>query len=327
MIYNNLGKTGLQISQLSLGTWLTIGDRLSDPEAEKILALAYERGVNFFDSAESYNSGKSDEALGRLIKKLQWPRSTFLVSGKAFFGDGGTKPNQTGLSRKHLVECCHDSLKRLQLDYLDLYFCHRPDKSTPVEETVWTMNLLIQQGKVLYWGTSEWSAQEIMEAHMFARQNNLIGPVVEQPIYNMFARQKVEAEFNQLYKTVGLGTTTWSPLSSGVLTNKYFGQFPSNTRLSYEGLDWLKKRSYSLEKVILAKSLQELAQDLGISLTKLAIAWCAKNPNVSSVILGASSLHQLEENLDALNCLTLLDESVLNQIEDILNNKPELPQY
>lgn len=327
MKYNNLGKSGLQISQFSLGTWLTIGDRLTDAESEKIMAIAYDHGINFFDSAEAYNNGKSEEALGRLLKKLNWERSSYLVSSKVFFGSGGSKPNQTGLSRKHIFECCHDALKRMQIDYLDLYYCHRPDKSTPIEETVWAMNHLIQQGKVLYWGTSEWSAQEIMEAHMVARERNLLGPSMEQPIYNMFARERVEVEYAQLYKTVGLGTTTWSPLSSGVLTDKYLEKFPENTRLSYEGHEWLKARSYSLDKILLAKSLNEFAKDFGTTLPKLAIAWCARNPNVSSVILGASSVKQLEENLDAINWIDKIDDRIEMQIEEILKNKPKAPLY
>ena len=207
MKYNFLGKAGLQVGQLSLGTWLTIGDRLDDKNAEILLSEAYDAGINFFDSAESYNKGRSELALGRLLKKLNWDRSSYMVSSKVFFGDGGTKPNQTGLSRKHVFECCHAALKRMQVEYLELDFCHRPDKSTPIEETVWAMNHLIQQGKVLYWGTSEWSAQEIMEAHMIARERNLIGPTMEQPQYNMFEREKVENEYSQIYKTVGLGTT------------------------------------------------------------------------------------------------------------------------
>lgn len=327
MKYNHLGKSGLQISQFSLGTWLTIGDRLTDSESERILSRAYEQGVNFFDSAESYNGGQSEEALGKLLKKLKWERSSYLVSSKVYFGDGGTKPNQTGLSRKHVFECCHSALKRMQLDYLDLYFCHRPDKSTPIEETVWAMNHLIQQGKVLYWGTSEWSAQEIMEAHRVASARNLIGPTMEQPLYNMFARNKVEVEFSQIYKTVGLGLTTWSPLSSGVLTDKYFDKFPDNTRLSFEGHEWLKERSYSLSKVLTAKSLNELALDLGTTLPKLAIAWVAKNPNVSSVILGASTQEQLQENLDALEWIDQIDDRLNDQIEEILGNKPVPPQF
>ena len=323
MIYNNLGKSGLKISQLSLGTWLTIGDRLTDKKSEELLSLAYEHGVNFFDSAETYNDGQSELALGRLLKKLKWERSSYLVSSKVFFGDGGTLPNQTGLSRKHVFECCDAALQRMQLDYLDLYFCHRPDKSTPIEETVWAMNHLIQQGKVLYWGTSEWSAQEIMEAHMVARDRNLIGPTMEQPLYNMFARDKVEIEYSQIYKTVGLGTTTWSPLSSGVLTDKYLNKFPKDTRLSFEGLDWIKERSYSLEKIEKARLLNELANNLGTTLPKLAISWCAKNPDVSTVILGASSASQLAENLDAINMIPKITSEVEEKIEVILDNKPE----
>ena len=327
MIYRNLGKSGLKVSLLSFGTWLTIGDRLNDDEGEKLISTAYENGVNFFDSAEAYNEGRSEEALGRLLIKLGWERSSYLISSKVFFGSGGTKPNQTGLSRKHIFECCNDALKRMQVEYLDLYFCHRPDKSTPVEETVWAMNHLIQQGKVLYWGTSEWSAQEIMEAHMIARERNLIGPTMEQPHYNMFVRDKVEAEYSQIYKTVGLGTTTWSPLSSGVLSGKYLDKFPRGTRLSFEGLEWLKDRSWSLEKVEKARELNEIAKDMGTSLPRLAIAWCAKNPDVSTVILGASSAKQLEENLDSINWIGAITPDVEERIEEILQNKPEKPLF
>lgn len=327
MIYNNLGHSGLKISQLSLGTWLTVGDRLTDNESEKLITLAYDSGINFFDSAESYNKGQSELALGRLLKKLKWERSSYLVSSKVYFGDGGTRPNQTGLNRKHIFECCHAAMKRMQVDYLDLYFCHRPDKSTPIEETVWAMNHLIQQGKVLYWGTSEWSAQEIMEAHMIARERNLIGPTMEQPQYSMFEREKVENEYSQIYKTVGLGTTIWSPLSSGVLTDKYLKKFPEDTRLSFEGLDWLKERSWSLEKVDKARKLNKLAKKMGTSLPMLSIAWCAKNPDVSTVILGASSSQQLEENLDSINWIEAITPEIEEKIEGILQNKPKLPLY
>jgi len=327
MIYNNLGKSGLQVSELSLGTWLTIGDRLNDEDAEKLMVEAYESGINFFDSAEAYNKGQSELALGRLLNKLNWERSSYLVSSKVFFGEGGTKPNQTGLSRKHVFECCHSAMKRMQVDYLDLYFCHRPDKNTPIEETVWAMNHLIQQGKVLYWGTSEWSAQEIMEAHLIARERNLIGPTMEQPQYSMFEREKVENEYSRIYKTVGLGTTVWSPLSSGVLTDKYLDRFPKNTRLSFEGHEWLKERSYSLEKVEKARELNELAKDIGTTLPKLAIAWCVKNPDVSTVILGTSKIAQLKENLDSLNWVDKISPDVEERIEGILGNKPEKAPY
>jgi len=317
----------LRVSLLSFGTWLTIGDRLPDDEAGKLLSLAYDSGINFFDSAEAYNKGQSEIALGRLLKKLKWERSSYLVSSKVFFGDGGTKPNQTGLSRKHVFECCEAAMKRMQVDYLDLYFCHRPDKTTPIEETVWAMNHLIQQGKVLYWGTSEWSAQEIMEAHMAARVLNLIGPTMEQPQYNMFVREKVENEYSQIYKTVGLGTTIWSPLSSGVLSGKYLDKFPQGTRLSFEGHEWLKERSWSLEKVEKARLLNDLAQDMGTSLPRLALAWCARNTDVSTVILGASSEKQLLENLDSMNWIDAITPEIEERIEDILENKPVRPLY
>jgi aryl-alcohol dehydrogenase-like predicted oxidoreductase len=218
-------------------------------------------------------------------------------------------------------------MKRLQVDYLDLLFCHRPDKNTPMEETVWAMNHLIQQGKILYWGTSEWSAQEIMEAHMVARENHLIGPTMEQPQYNMFHREKVEVEFSQIYKTVGLGTTIWSPLASGVLTPKYLDKFPEGTRLSMEGLEWLKERSISPDRLEKARELNKVAQDLGTSLPRLALAWCAANPNVSTVILGASKVYQLEENLQAIEDIEKLTPEVMEKIEGILDNKPPHPPF
>ena len=289
--------------------------------------LAYDKGVNFFDNAEIYASGKSEIVMGKILAKAKWSRDSYIVSSKAYFGAGGKLPNQTGLSRKHLFEACHAALKRLQVDYLDLFFCHRPDKTTPIEETVWAMNHLIQQGKILYWGTSEWSAQEIMEAHMCAQRLNLIGPVMEQPQYNMFHRHKVEVEYNQIYKTVGLGTTIWSPLCSGVLTDKYLGKFPKGTRLGMEGLEWLKERSLSEERLEMTRSLNDLALSLGTSLPKLAIAWCLKNPNVSTVILGASKKNHLEETLDSVNDMALITDELSEKIESILNNKPVHPQW
>ena len=327
MEYRNLGKSGLQVSVLSLGSWLTFGKQISDAMAEKLMYLAYDKGVNFFDNAEIYASGKSEIVMGKILAKAKWSRDSYIVSSKAYFGAGGKLPNQTGLSRKHLFEACHAALKRLQVDYLDLFFCHRPDKTTPIEETVWAMNHLIQQGKILYWGTSEWSAQEIMEAHMCAQRLNLIGPVMEQPQYNMFHRHKVEVEYNQIYKTVGLGTTIWSPLCSGVLTDKYLGKFPKGTRLGMEGLEWLKERSLSEERLEMTRSLNDLALSLGTSLPKLAIAWCLKNPNVSTVILGASKKKHLEETLDSVNDMALITDELSEKIESILNNKPVHPQW
>ena len=327
MQYNNLGKSGLQVSRLSLGSWLTFGKQISDDTAEGLMTYAYEQGINFFDNAEIYARGKSEEVMGAILKKKGWARDSYIVSSKAFFGIGGELPTQKGLSRKHLIEACEAALKRFQLDYLDLYYCHRPDKQTPIEETVWTMHQLIMQGKILYWGTSEWSAQEIMEAHMFAKQNHLIGPIVEQPEYNMFVRNKVEVEFSQIYKSVGLGTTIWSPLASGILSGKYNDQFPDGTRLGMDGLEWLKERNLTQERITAVLELGNLAKELGLSLPVMSLAWCLKNPNVSTVILGASKLQQLQENMQALGAQELLTPEVMQRIEDILQNKPEFPAF
>ena len=328
MEYRRLGKAGVQVSALSLGSWLTFGKQISDDTAEKLMDIAYEKGVNFFDNAEVYAQGQSEIVMGNILKKKNWARNSYVVSSKVFFGDSANKlPNTTGLSRKHIMEACEAALRRLQVDYIDLFFCHRPDKNTPIEETVWAMNHLLQQGKILYWGTSEWSAQEIMEAHMVARDLRLIGPSMEQPQYNMFERAKVEVEYNQIYKTVGLGTTIWSPLCSGVLTDKYLSQFPADTRLGIEGLEWLKDRSITPERLEITRKLNTIAKDLGTSLPKFAIAWCLKNPNVSSVILGASKPYQLEETLTSIDILPLLTENILAEVENILGNKPALPMF
>ncbi|MFN4080691.1 MAG: potassium channel beta subunit family protein [Saprospiraceae bacterium] len=327
MEYRKLGRSGLQVSALSFGSWITFGKQIGEEVAERLMTIAYDQGVNFFDNAEIYARGESERVMGRILKKMNWERSSWLVSSKVFFGDGGKKPNQTGLSRKHIFEACHASLKRLQVDYIDLYFCHRPDKQTPMEETVWAMNHLIAQGKILYWGVSEWSAQEIMEAHMAARENRLIGPVMEQPQYNMFVRSKVEVEYAKLYDTVGLGTTIWSPLYSGVLTNKYLDAFPEGTRMSIEGMEWLRERQLTLDVIDKVRALNRLALELGVSLPQLAVAWCLHNPRVSTAILGASRPEQLTETLDAFKALALLNADVKQRIEEILNNKPERPAF
>ncbi len=327
MEYTNLGKTGLQISRLSLGSWLTFGKQIGDNTAEELMDVAYDHGVNFFDNAEIYARGESERVMGRILKKKNWSRDTYLVSSKVFFGAGGQLPTQKGLNRKHITEACNQALERFQLEYLDLFLCHRPDKKTPIEETVWSMHQLIMQGKILYWGTSEWSAQEIMEAHMFAKQNHLIGPVVEQPEYNMFCRDKVEVEYSQLYKTVGLGTTIWSPLASGVLTNKYLSKFPEGTRLGMDGLEWLKEKNLTTEKLEKVRQLNRIAEELDLSLAQLGLMWCFKNDNVSTVILGASQRIQLEENLAVLNLTDKLTDDVMQSIELILNNKPLHPAF
>jgi voltage-dependent potassium channel beta subunit len=327
MEYINLGKSGLQISRLSLGSWLTFGKQIEDKTAKKLMEIAYENGINFFDNAEIYARGQSEIVMGKILKKLNWSRDSYIVSSKVFFGTGGQWPTQKGLSRKHIVEACDQALERFQLDYLDLYLCHRPDKATPIEETVWSMHQLIMQGKILYWGTSEWSAQEIMEAHMFAKQNHLIGPIVEQPEYNMFARHKVEVEFNQIYETVGLGTTIWSPLASGVLSGKYNEKFPSDTRLGMEGLDWLKEKNITVDRIEKVQKLAKLSKKIGVSLPVLGISWCLSNKNVSTVILGASKEEQLKENLKSIDYSTIITEEISQEIEKILGNKPIHPAY
>lgn len=324
MLYRHLGKSGLQVSVLSLGSWLTFGKQISDDVAEALMIRAYESGVNFFDNAEIYANGKSEIVMGNILQKTGWRRSSFVVSSKVFFGDEHKGVNETGLSRKHVIEACHNALRRLQVEYLDLYFCHRPDPKTPIEETVRAMNTLIQQGKVLYWGTSEWSAAEIMEAHRVCAQYGLIAPVMEQPQYNMFHRHRVEVEYEPVYRTVGLGTTIWSPLASGVLTEKYLGgNNPQDTRLNMRGLEWLRNAALNDDRLRVVAQLAELAKELGTSLPKLAVAWCAANPNVSTVILGASKVHHLEETLQAVDLLPQLTSAVLERIEGILQNRPQ----
>jgi voltage-dependent potassium channel beta subunit len=327
MEYIQLGKSGLQISRLSFGSWLTFGKQIESKIAEELMILAYDNGVNFFDNAEIYARGMSETVMGEILNKLAWSRDSYLVSSKVFFGSGGQLPTQKGLNRKHVFEACHQALKRLQVDYLDLYLCHRPDKATPIEETVWAMHHLIAQGKILYWGTSEWSAQEIMEAHLFAKQNHLIGPVVEQPEYNLFTRQKVEVEYEQVYKTVGLGTTIWSPLASGILTGKYNEGFPTETRLGMDGLDWLKEKNFTESKVLKSIELTKLASEIGLSLPVLSIAWCLKNKNVSTVILGASKTNQLSENFKAIDAQHILTHELMERIESIMGNRPKRPDF
>lgn len=327
MQYRRLGKSGLKLSLLSFGSWLTFGKQIGDEQSEALMKYAYDNGINFFDNAEIYARGESERVMGRILKKMQWSRDSYTVSSKVFFGDGGKLPTQVGLHRKHVVEACNAALKRLQVEYLDLYFCHRPDKETPIEETVWTMHNLIQQGKILYWGTSEWSAQEIMEAHMVAQKYHLIGPVMEQPQYNMFHRNKVEVEYSQIYKTVGLGTTIWSPLASGLLTGKYNNGIPQDTRLNIEGMEWLRDKTISEERLNKVKQISEVAKELEMTTAQLAIAWCAANPNVSTIILGASKIEQLKENLETMNHLNKITPEIMERLESILQNKPVMPEY
>ncbi|MEO5943505.1 MAG: aldo/keto reductase [Ferruginibacter sp.] len=329
MEYRRLGKSGLQVSALSFGSWVSFSKQINDKVAEELMGIAYDNGVNFFDNAEVYALGESEKMMGRVLKKKKWDRTSFIVSSKAFYGWRGKsdKPNQTGCSRKHLTEACNEALQRLQVDYLDLYYCHRPDKNTPIEETVWAMNILIQQGKILYWGTSEWSAAEIMEAHRVATQLHLIGPTMEQPQYNLFEREKVEKEFADIYRTVGLGTTIFSPLGSGLLSGKYNDGIPKGSRFGLEGFDWLKDRWLMDDKLKKVKKLAELAAKLKVSTAALSIGWCIKNPNVSTAILGATKKTQLTENLKALDVLPSLTPEVMEKIEKIMNNKPVMPAF
>lgn len=324
MEYRHLGKSGLEISALSLGAWVTMGGQIDEEASFTCMQAAYDAGVNFFDNAESYAHGNAEVVMGNVLKKAGWKRSDLVISTKLFWG--GSKPNQTGLSRKHIVEGIKASLGRLQLDYVDLIFCHRPDIYTPIEETVRAMNFLIDQGMAFYWGTSEWSASQIMEANSLARQYDLIPPTMEQPQYNMFKRNKVELEYTHLYDEIGLGTTVWSPLASGMLTGKYSQGIPQSTRISLEGYEWLREGfenetgRLNIEKV---KKLTPLAVSLEMTMAQMAIAWCLKNPRVSSVITGASKPEQVIQNMKAIDLLEKLTPEVMTQIEVILENKPK----
>jgi voltage-dependent potassium channel beta subunit len=321
MQYRRLGSSGLKISALSFGAWVTFGKQIGDPVAEKLLHTAYDAGVNFFDNAETYADGQAELVMGAILKKAGWPRDTFLVSSKVFFGAEREGPNQVGLSRKHVVEACHAALRRLQVDYLDLYYCHRPDPEVPVEETARAMHDLITQGKVLYWGTSEWSAAEIREAFDVCTRLNLHRPVVEQPQYNLFHRTRVERDYAPFYRAPGLGTTVWSPLASGLLTGKYNEGVPADSRLNTPGMEWLRDRLTGdpafARKIAAVKQFAGIARELGTSLPRLALTWCLKNPHVSSVILGASRPAQLTENFGALDVLAQLTPGVMQRLDAI----------
>jgi voltage-dependent potassium channel beta subunit len=326
MEYRRLGRSGLKLSELSYGSWVTFSFQLDDSVATELMKVAYDAGVNFFDNAEAYADGESERIMGRVLRGCGWGRDTYCVSSKVYWG--GALPTQRGLHRKHIVDACHAALRRLQVDYLDLFFCHRPDLETPIEETVRAMHDLIGQGKVLYWGTSEWSARQIQEAHGVARQYGLTPPTMEQPQYNMLHRDKVERELYPLYDEIGLGTTIWSPLAYGILTGKYGDGIPAGSRMSLPDYRWLRERMESDEgraQIRKAEELKGLAKELGVPLARLAIAWCLKNPNVSTVILGASSVEQLRENLSAPDTVAQLTDELMERIDELLQNKPQLP--
>ncbi len=317
MQYRRLGKWGVQVSALSLGSWLTFGKQITDDVAEECMRVAYDNGVNYFDNAEGYAEGEAERVMGRILKKTNWDRTSYLVSSKVFFG--GKKPNQEGLCRKHIIEACHAALRRFQLEYLDFFFCHRPDPATPIEETVWAMNHLLRQGKIFYWGTSEWSAGDLLKAHQFADGHNLIGPSMEQPQYNMFHRKRVEEEYKPLYERYGMGTTIWSPLYSGILTGKYNNGMPhDDTRLNIKGMEWLKESNLREEKIEKVRKLTAIAAEIGASMTDMALAWCLKSPYVSTVITGASKPQHVKENMKAVDVADKMTDDVMGRIEDIL---------
>ena len=322
MEYRYLGSSGLQVSALSYGAWVTFGDQMDEDLAYECMSAARDAGVNFFDNAEAYAGGRAEVIMGNVLKKAGWKRSDLVVSTKIFWGGEG--PNDKGLSRKHILEGTEAALARLQLDYVDLVFCHRPDLYTPIEETVRAMTFLIDQGKAFYWGTSEWSAAQIMEAWAVARREHLIPPTMEQPQYNMFQRERVEVEYSRLYSEIGLGTTIWSPLASGLLTGKYNQGIPEGTRITLRGYEWLRDRFQSeevnghIEKI---RSLGPVADELGCTMAQLALAWCLKNPNVSTVITGASGPEQVAENMKAVDVVGRLSDVVMERIESILDNR------
>lgn len=323
MEYRHLGSSGLKVSALSFGAWVTFGNQIQVNEAYEIMKTAYDSGVNFFDNAEVYANGRAETIMGEVLKKAGWKRSDLVISTKIFWGGKG--PNDQGLSRKHIIEGTEASLARLQLDYVDLLFCHRPDINTPIEETVRAMTHIINQGKAFYWGTSEWSAREIRQAYDIARREHLIPPTMEQPQYNMFARDKIEKEYAPLYSEIGLGTTIWSPLASGILSGKYNDGMPDSSRFSLKGYEWLKNRLNSdegkaqIEKV---RKLTTLAGEIGCTMAQMALAWCLKNRNVSTVITGATKPQQVTENMKALEAVGKLTPEITERIEQILDNKP-----
>ena len=327
MKYRRLGRSGLKVSALSFGSWVTFGEQIDENVARECMKAAYNAGVNFFDNAEAYADGRAEIMMGNIIRNLGWERSDLVLSTKIFWG--GTGPNDQGLSRKHVVEGTKASLERLQMEYVDLIFCHRPDPETPIEETVRAMHHVVDRGWALYWGTSEWSADQIRHAYEFARREHLIPPLMEQPQYNMLHRERVEREYAPLYRDMGLGTTIWSPLASGILTGKYNDGIPEGSRMDLDNYDWLRERLESeegqrqLEKV---RQLMPVADDLGCTMAQLAIAWCLTNPRVSTVITGASKPEQVRQNMKALDVAESLTPEHLKRIESILDNKPEPPR-
>ncbi len=321
MEYRRLGKSGLKVSALSLGAWVTYGGQVGEQGADECMTAAYEAGVNFFDNAEAYSGGNAEIVMGNIIKNKGWRREGLVVSTKIFWGGDG--PNDTGLSHKHIIEGMNNALRRFQLEYVDLVFCHRPDPDTPIEETVRAMDIIIKQGKAFYWGTSEWSAADIMRADGIARQYGLTPPTMEQPQYHMFHRERFEQEYAPLYRDLGYGTTIWSPLASGLLSGKYNNGIPEDSRANLKGYEWIKRSVITPERVEKVKQLVPLAEEVGATMAQFALAWCLKNPNVSTVITGASRASQVTENMKALEVAARITPDLMERIDAILDNKPE----
>lgn len=328
MEYRYLGSSGLKVSALSFGSWITFGDQIGQEVAHEMMETAYQAGVNFFDNAEAYaEDHKAEIIMGNVIKNAGWTRSDLVISTKIYWGGEG--PNERGLSHKHIIEGVEASLERMQLDYVDLVFAHRPDINTPIEETVRAFTQVIRSGRAFYWGTSEWSAAQIMQAYGIARREHLIPPTMEQPQYHMFHRERVEAEYAPLYEEIGLGTTIWSPLAGGLLTGKYNQGIPEGTRATLEGYEWMRKRFENEEaqrQIAKVQKLVPIADELGCSMPQLALAWTLKNPNVSTTITGASKVEQVEENMQAIEIVDRLTDDVMERIEEVLDNKPKREQ-
>jgi voltage-dependent potassium channel beta subunit len=323
MKYRHLGKTGIQVSELSFGSWVTFHTQADVQAAVEMMAAAYEAGVNFFDNAESYAGGKSEEVMGQALKQLEWRRSSYLISTKFYWGINRGVNERNTLNRKRLIEGINGSLKRLQLDYVDLIYCHRPDQTTPIEETVWAMHNIIEWGKALYWGTSEWSAAEIVSAIEIAERHHLHKPVTEQPVYNLFSRHRFSSEYERVYKDYGYGATIWSPLASGLLTGKYNQGIPADSRGALEGYNWLHDRLTNQKNIAKVQALEPVARELGCTLSQLGLAWCLKNPYVSTVITGASRVEQVHENMKAAEVAPKLTPEILERIDGIFNVNQE----
>jgi voltage-dependent potassium channel beta subunit len=324
MEYCHLGRSGLKVSALSFGAWVTAGQQVDEKVFGECMTAARESGVNFFDNAEIYAGGRAETVMGNIIKKSGWRRSSILISTKFYWGINEGPNEENSLNRKRLLEGIDGSLKRLQLDYVDLVYCHRADPTTPIEETVWAMHDIIERGKALYWGTSEWSAAEIVAAIEVAERHHLRKPVMEQTQYNMLHRERFEMEYARLFRDYGYGATTWSPLGSGMLTGKYIDGIPNDSRGALKGYEWLRPRLTEQESIARVKTLQPVAKELGCSLAQMALAWCLKNPNVSTVITGASRVEQVRENMKALEVVKKLSDDVMKRIDDVLGNKPKM---